>query len=143
MTYYGNGVDLAIQIASEAHSGQVDKSGDPYILHPLRVMLMQKKEHRRIIAVLHDVVEDTEVTFDELSNHFGDDIITSLMAITRGNKESWEDFIGRCKADEDALYIKISDIADNMSAERMVKLDLATKTRLENKYKKGMEILLK
>jgi len=142
MTETNNLLDTAIQIAVESHKGQLDKIGEPYILHPLRVMLMQNSEERRIIAVLHDVVEDTSATFEFVGKYFDKDIVGSIEAMTRRDGEKWEDFITRCKMDPDAMYIKMADIADNMSEYRLGRLDSATRERLKKKYKKGMNILL-
>lgn len=79
----------AIAIAAKAHRGQVDKGGNPYILHPLRVMMRCESEITRICAVLHDVIEDTTVTFDYLREQgFSDEIIAALDCLTKRKGES-------------------------------------------------------
>lgn len=74
----------AITIAARAHDGQVDKSGNPYILHPLRVMMNCESETEKICAILHDVIEDTNITFEDLKRQeFSDEIITVLDCLTK------------------------------------------------------------
>jgi len=74
-------LERAIAIAAAAHAGQVDKAGQPYILHPLRVMLRVATEHERIAAVLHDVVEDTDVTLHTLAAEgFAPEVIAAVEA---------------------------------------------------------------
>jgi len=137
-----NDLHHAIRIAVEYHQYQLDKCGEPYVLHPLRVMILQKTNERRIIAVLHDVVEDTSSTFEFLSKYFDEDIVMSVVALTKSKNEDYYDYIERCKKNENAKYVKIGDIADNLSGDRLAKLDSSTRERLEKKYRKAMEILL-
>lgn len=109
-------LEEAIELAASAHSGQTDKGGEPYILHPLRVMLAMKTEDERIAAVLHDVVEDTpHVGHGDILALFGEDVHAAVFALTRQNGESYPDFIGRCKANPIARRVKLADIADNLS----------------------------
>jgi len=137
-----NDLHHAIRIATESHQYQLDKCGEPYILHPLRVMLMQKTYKRRILAILHDIIEDTDSTFDFVAKYFTEDIVISLMALTKGDNEKYEDYILRCKADEDAKYVKIADIGDNMAEERLKQLDNETQEQLRNKYNNALKVLL-
>lgn len=110
----------AIEIANRAHMGQVDKAGEPYILHPLRVMLTQDNELERICAVLHDVIEDSEVTIDELRREgFSKEILEVLNCITKRDGESYEDFIDRIIVNETACKIKLADLRDNMDLARI------------------------
>ena len=82
-------LDKAIQIAVSAHVGQVDKAGQPYILHPLRVMFSVETPHERLAAVLHDVVEDTEVTIDDLADEgFPTEVLDAIQALTKLKGES-------------------------------------------------------
>lgn len=82
-------IERAIEIAARAHAGQVDKAGAPYILHPLRVMLAVKTEEQQMAAVLHDVVEDTEVTFNELrAEGFAANVLEAVKALTKRDGES-------------------------------------------------------
>jgi len=113
-------LNKAIEIATRAHAGQVDKAGEPYILHPLRVMLSCKNELERICAVLHDVVEDSEITFDDLRKEgFSEDIITVLDCLTKRRGESYDEFIDRVLKNETACRVKLADLRDNMDLTRI------------------------
>lgn len=82
----GEMLDKAIILAIKAHKGQVDKAGDDYILHPIRVMAKLETEEERIIGVLHDVVEDTDITFEQLKEEgFSPEVISALKCLTRKN----------------------------------------------------------
>ncbi|MGG1266408.1 HD domain-containing protein [Brevibacillus laterosporus] len=89
-------LEKAIVIATKAHAGQVDKGGNPYILHPLRVMLKMGTEEEMIVAVLHDVIEDTKVNVDDLKRAgFTESVIDAVIALTRQDGERYMDFIER------------------------------------------------
>ena len=108
-------LEKAIELALIWHSGQVDKSGQAYILHPLRVMLSVKNNDDRVVAVLHDVVEDTACTLEALKGAgFSDKIIHAIDALTRREEETYQDFILRAKKNEIARRVKIADINDNL-----------------------------
>lgn len=111
----------AIDIATKAHEGQVDKAGKPYIEHPLRVMNMGITEQEKILGVLHDIVEDTEWTFTMLKDEgFSDEIIDALRCITkRSNDESYDKFIQRIKKNPLAVKVKLNDLTDNMDIRRL------------------------
>ncbi len=113
-------LNKALEIANRAHAGQVDKAGEPYILHPLRVMMTRANEIERICAVLHDVIEDSDVTFDDLRGEgFSEEIIEVLNCITKRTGESYDDFIGRILGNEIACRIKLADLCDNMNISRI------------------------
>jgi len=113
-------LNKAIEIANRAHMGQVDKAGEPYILHPLRVMMTQVNEIERICAVLHDVIEDSNVTFDDLRGEgFSEEIIEVLNCITKRPGESYDDFIDRILDNETACRVKLADLCDNMNISRI------------------------
>ena len=110
----------AIEIAVKAHAGQVDKGGSPYILHPLRVMLKCENETEKICAVLHDVIEDTDITCDYLrAEGFNDEIIAALRCLTKIDGENYNDFIGRVLTNETACRVKLADLADNIDLTRI------------------------
>lgn len=132
----------AIQIAAYAHSGQKDKAGEEYILHPLRVMLQMETEEERIVAVLHDVVEDTVVGLEELENYMVPaSLLLVIDCLTRRPQESPESYYARVKSNPLALKVKLADIRDNMDYERMNKLDAETRNRLFKKYDKALALL--
>jgi len=110
----------AIALATEAHKGQIDKAGQPYILHPLRVMFAVEGETARIVGVLHDVVEDSDFGFDDLREMgYGDDIINALDCLTRRNDETYMAFVERAKQNPLARQVKLADIEDNMDVRRL------------------------
>lgn len=109
----------AIRLAILAHDCQVDKSGEPYILHPLRVMLAMANETDRVVAVLHDVVEDSDaVGHGDILAFFGEGVHTAVFALTRQEGEAYTAFIERCKGNDIARRVKLADIADNLSGAR-------------------------
>lgn len=116
-------LDTAIKIAVDAHAGQVDKAGEPYILHPLRVMLAMKDETRRIVAVVHDVWEDSANGREYFVDAgFTRDVILAIDALTRRPDETYAEFIGRVCKNPIAIDVKLADIADNTSPARSASL---------------------
>lgn len=114
-------LERAIAIAVEAHSGQVDKAGSPYILHPLRVMLSLKSNDERIVGVLHDVCEDCPGwDFDRLrSEGFSETVIDALRAVTKIDGESYEAFVLRASRNRIGKAVKIADLVDNSDLSRI------------------------
>jgi (p)ppGpp synthase/HD superfamily hydrolase len=112
-------LDRAIEIAAHAHAGQLDKQGLPYILHPLRVMMAVQGEEAQIVAVLHDVLEDTSVTEAELHREgFSEPVIAGVLGVTRKAGESYTDFVIRAAAHPTANQVKLADLADNARLDR-------------------------
>lgn len=114
-------LERAIQIATEAHKGQVDKTGADYINHPLRVMEAGRTIPEKIVGVLHDVVEDTDWTFDKLSQEgFSQEIIDALRCVTKlSEDEPYDKFIARVKTNPLAVAVKLNDLTDNMDIRRL------------------------
>lgn len=113
-------LDNAIGIAIQAHANHLDKGGEPYILHPLRVMLKMKTEHDRIVAVLHDTVEDSWITLENLrSLGYNDEIVDAIDHLTRRKKETYDEFIERVYENKTATRVKIADLQDNMDLGRL------------------------
>ena len=132
----------AIAIATSAHEGQVDKSGRPYIGHPLRVMASVSGEHEKMAAVLHDVVEDTSVTAsDLLARGCPAAVVDAVVALSHLPDEPQEDYLRRVAANPLALSVKYADIGDNTSPARMAQLDDATRERLQAKYARALGLL--
>lgn len=101
---------LAIRLATEKHEGQFDKANEPYILHPLRVMLAQTRQAERIVGVLHDVVEKSDVTLDDLVEMgFPAEIVSAVDAMTRRENEDYFDFVRRSGANQLAKPVKLAD----------------------------------
>lgn len=113
-------VETAAAICIERHRGQTDKVGTAYILHPMRVAAKCSTDCERIVALLHDVVEDTDMTPDELLQcGFPQRIVDSIMAMSRNEGESYEVFIERCALDPIARRVKLFDLEDNMNVLRL------------------------
>ncbi|WP_038263193.1 HD domain-containing protein [Peptoclostridium litorale] len=135
-------LNKAIEIANRAHAGQVDKAGEPYILHPLRVMLSMKDELERICAVLHDVVEDSDITFDNLRKEgFSEEVINVLDCLTKRDGESYDDFIDRVIINKIACQIKLADLYDNMNLCRIKNPTNKDRARIE-KYREAADRIL-
>ena len=132
----------AIEIATEAHAGQFDKSGKDYIGHPLRVMEMGRTEDEKIVGVLHDVVEDTDWTFEALAEEgFSKEVIDALRCVTKlSDNENYDDFIERVKKNPLAVAVKINDLTDNMDIRRLPYLSDKDVKRLK-KYLKAYKRL--
>jgi (p)ppGpp synthase/HD superfamily hydrolase len=112
----------AIQFAADRHAGQVDKGGNAYILHPLRMMMRLRTNDPELmaIAVLHDVVEDCDVSFDELrAIGMTERVVTGVRALTRQAGETYEQFIERLAFSPDALLVKREDLRDNSDLTRL------------------------
>jgi (p)ppGpp synthase/HD superfamily hydrolase len=136
-------LEKSIIIATKAHSGQFDKGGSPYILHPLRVMLFLDSDEDRIVGTLHDVLEDTSITLHYLENNgfLGETkILEALDRITRKSNESYNDFILRVKENPIALRVKLADLRDNMNISRINNPTEKDFARIE-KYKKAYKLL--
>jgi (p)ppGpp synthase/HD superfamily hydrolase len=114
-------IEKALQIAARAHEGQVDKHGQPYILHPLRVMGAVEGEEARIVAILHDVIEDTSVTADDLGREgFGEAILEALDRLTHRKDEPYADYVIWCKGHDIARRVKLADLEDNSRSSRAI-----------------------
>jgi (p)ppGpp synthase/HD superfamily hydrolase len=110
----------AIGIAKTAHSGQKDKAGNPYIEHPLRVMDKLETIEEKIVGILHDVVEDTDITLDNLiAMGFPQSIIKAIEALTKRPQEDYQSYLERIKSNSLALKVKIFDMQDNMDIKRI------------------------
>lgn len=113
-------LEKAILLATRAHAGQTDKSGGPYLLHPLRVMLKLQGDEARQAAVLHDVVEDTPITLEMLRQEgFSEAVVTAVDALSRRAGEAYADFIQRLKVNPIARRVKLADLEDNMDLRRL------------------------
>ncbi|MDH0646094.1 GTP pyrophosphokinase [Pseudomonas sp. GD03858] len=113
-------LEKAIAVATRAHDGQFDKGGAAYILHPLRVMARMVTPEQRIVAVLHDVLEDTPLTLSDLAREgFPLKILAALLALSRRDGESYETFVVRLGVDPLARQVKLADLADNSDLSRI------------------------
>lgn len=112
----------AIDMATSAHDGQTDRAGKPYVTHPLRVMQACSTPEERIVAVLHDVVEDTAVTLDDLSRDFPSHIVDAVRCLTRTPDMTYEQYIERVAVNPVAVQVKLRDLSDNMDVRRLESL---------------------
>jgi guanosine-3',5'-bis(diphosphate) 3'-pyrophosphohydrolase len=125
----------------KAHAGQLDKGLEPYILHPLRVMLQMRTDEERTAAVLHDVVEDSEFTFsDLLAEGFSQEIVEAIEALTKREGEDRVSAAKRAAANPLARMVKLADVADNSDLSRIPQPSQADLERLEQ-YRQVRRIL--
>jgi (p)ppGpp synthase/HD superfamily hydrolase len=107
-------IEKALQIAARAHEGQKDKDGQPYILHPLRVMNAVEGEAEKVVAILHDVIEDTSVTAEDLRREgFDETVLAALDCVTHREGECYADYVVRSNGDQIARRVKLADLEDN------------------------------
>ncbi|MBL8747856.1 MAG: HD domain-containing protein [Planctomycetes bacterium] len=136
-------LERAIEIAAAAHAGQKDKAGEPYILHPLRVMLRVAGENERIVAVLHDVVEDTNVSLADLTAAgFAPAVVAAVDALTKRPGETRITAAHRAAADPVARAVKLADNTENMDLSRIPSPTERDMVRLEE-YRAVRAILLR
>lgn len=135
-------LERAIAIAAEAHAGQVDKAGAPYILHPLRVMLSLSTPEERMVAILHDVCEDCPGwDFNRLrAEGFAEAVIAGLQSVTKREGEDYDAFVHRAAADPIGRRVKRADLADNADLSRIAQPTEKDRARLE-KYKRAIATL--
>lgn len=134
-------LERAITIAAAAHEGQVDKGGAPYILHPLRVMLRVNTQEERIVAVLHDVVEDCGISFDDLRNEgFSETVLMAIASVTKVRDESYEEFIERVVQNPIGRVVKLADLEENSDLSRIAQPSWEDLERVE-KYRRAIGVL--
>ena len=113
-------LEKAIEIAAINHAGDTDKAGRPYLLHPLRLMFAVRTEFEMIAAVLHDVVEDTSISLEDLKNEgFHPDVIKAIEALTKKPGESRIEAAKRAASNAIARNVKLADVTDNMDLKRI------------------------
>ena len=136
---YSSKVKTAIWFAFNFHDGQKDKGNYPYICHPLHVAEQMDDEESTIVAILHDVVEDTTCTLELFSYFFSQSILDAIDAITRREDEEYFDYIHRVAENEIAKKVKIADLHHNLDESRLYKQKLPEK--LKSRYEKALSIL--
>src|SRR5262245_42600014 len=128
-------LERTILIAAQAHQGQRDKGGAPYILHPLRMMMRMESEAAMIAAALHDVVEDSGWTLEQLRGEgFSKEVLLAVDCLTRRDGESYDEFVARAQANPIARQVKIADLEDNMNVKRLGKMTDRKSTRLNSSH---------
>ncbi len=123
MLSYNEQFQLALELAVQKHKNQTDKSGNPYILHPLHIMETVETKDAKIVAILHDIIEDTDVTADYLleiglSKH----IVDAVVALTRSDDEDYQEYIKNLSSNKLAKEVKLADLEHNMDLKRLPSL---------------------
>ena len=136
-------LEKALEIALQAHRGQQDRYGEPYILHPLRVMARVHTEEQKIVALLHDVIEDSAWTIEQLEQEgFVVEIFEAVQALTKQPGEDYMNYIRRTAVTNLSLTVKMADLKDNMDLTRCKRLKPADLKRMV-KYLKARQYLQK
>ena len=131
----------AMDIAYKAHHGQVDKAGVPYIFHPIHLAEQMETEEECIVALLHDVVEDTDITMEQLTKQFSDKVIEALNLLTHSDSVEYFDYVRNLKKNPIARTVKFADLCHNSDQTRLsTKASKKDKER-QKKYQKAIQIL--
>lgn len=127
-------LDLAARLCVEKHYGQRDKGGSAYFQHPMRVAMRCQKDEEKMVALLHDILEDTDVTAEDLIGYgFPENVVEGILSVTKMEGESYGEFVERAKSNPLGRVVKIHDLEDNMDILRLGELDEKSMKRL-NKY---------
>ena len=133
--------DLALKIAIQAHRGQKDKAGREYVMHPIRVAERCKDPRAKIVALLHDTIEDTEVTAEFLLGEgFPKEIVNGILSVTKREGETYPDFVSRAATNAIGREVKIADLEGNMDIRRLREITDKDAERLR-KYLRAWQFL--
>ena len=122
--------------------GQNDKFGIPYIFHPMHLAELMDTEEECIVAILHDVVEDTDITFEYLEKEFSDTIVEAIKLLTRDKSIPYDEYIMKLKDNEIAKKVKLADLLHNSNVNRLTQITEKDIIR-NHKYKNAIRILTK
>ena len=140
---YTDKTKKAIKLCYEAHEGQVDKSGLPYVHHPLHVAEQMDDEVSTVVALLHDIVEDTSYTFDDLeAMSFGDEVINALRLLTHDESVPYMDYVRKIGSNPIATKVKLADLDHNSDLTRLNHEPTETDLKRYQKYQEAKAILL-
>ena len=138
---YTDKTKKAMKLCYEAHKDQVDKTGVPYVFHPFHVAEQMTSEASTIVALLHDVVEDTDYTLDDIAAAgFGKEIVDAVALMTHEDDVPYLDYVANLKDNPIAREVKLADLAHNSDQSRLGEIDEETRQRLE-KYEKAKALL--
>jgi len=137
---YTKSTRKAMRIAYDAHHSQLDKSGVPYVYHPIHLAEQMQTEDECIVALLHDVVEDTEITFEELEKEFSDIVIQALKLLTHDASVDYMDYVRNLKDNPIARKVKLADLYHNSDETRLNEILLQDRLRYK-KYSEAIKIL--
>ncbi len=138
---YSRDTQAAKALAEKQHLGQTDKAGSPYITHPARVAERLETDEEKVVAWLHDTVEDTGLSLSEIEARFGPETAAAVDAVSRRDGESWDDYLDRVKQNPVARRVKISDLIDNSNLSRLPKVGWKDVKRQE-KYNRALQYLM-
>ena len=134
-------VDLALSIARQAHEGQLDKAGVDYIEHPIYVASQVDTEEEKAVALLHDVIEDSSVTAEELLNAgLPETVVTAIQILSKKKGQDYQTYLENVKSNPLARVIKLADLKHNSDLSRLPSISAKDRERLK-KYKKAMDFL--
>ena len=134
-------IDIALAIARKAHAGQVDKAGVDYIQHPLYVASQVKTEQEKAIALLHDVLEDSDITVaDLLAYGLSNEVVTAVQTLTKKKGQSYQDYLGKVKSNNLARVVKLADLKHNSDLSRLKTVSNTDYERVK-KYKNAIRYL--
>ncbi len=133
--------DVALRIAIKAHEGQKDKAGRAYVMHPIRVAERCKNPQAKVVALLHDTIEDTEVTAEQLrSEGMPEEIVTAVLLLTKRTGEDYDDYVRRAAENAISREVKMADLEDNMDVRRLLTISDEDVARLR-KYHRAWHLL--
>ena len=134
-------IDIALAIAKKAHAGQVDKAGVDYIQHPLYVASQIKTEQEKAVALLHDVLEDSDITVaDLLAYGLSNEVVTAVQTLTKKKGQSYQDYLGKVKSNNLARVVKLADLKHNSDLLRLKTVSNTDYERVK-KYKNAIRYL--
>ena len=134
-------IDIALVIAKKAHAGQVDKAGVDYIQHPLYVASQVETEQEKAVALLHDVIEDSNITaVDLLASGLPNEVVTAVQILTKKKGQSYQEYLEKVKTNDLARVVKLADLKHNSDLSRLKSVSDTDRERVE-KYKKAIYYL--
>ena len=132
---------IALKLCFEAHKDQIDKSGMPYIFHPFHLAEQMTDENTTIVALLHDVIEDTEYTLDDLRKFgFAEDVLSAISLMTHADDVPYMDYVVKIKTNPIAKAVKLADLKHNSDMSRLDRITQIDEERAK-KYKQAIELL--
>jgi len=131
----------AMKLAYKAHHGQVDKGGIPYIFHPYHLAEQMDDEYSTCAALLHDVMEDTDITLEQLRQIFPEPVIEAVATLTHSKEEPYPDYVRRVCQNPIAKKVKLADLRHNSDESRLENADEAVLAYFREKYRKAFEII--
>lgn len=134
-------IDIALAIAKKAHAGQVDKAGVDYIQHPLYVASQVKTEQEKAVALLHDVIEDSDVTVDDLLvSGLSNEVVTAVQILTKKKGQNYQEYLEKVKSNNLARVVKLADLKHNSDLSRLKSVTDTDYERVK-KYKSAIHYL--